>query len=81
MSKMLLAIEEDIAMQVSQHEMFDKAKRRKDILRKWKIMRKCATGQGEHSPYVYVTKLINLRQQDEDIAGYTKSFKDLVADI
>jgi hypothetical protein len=25
--------------------------------------------------------LINLRQQDEDIAGYTKSFKDLVADI
>jgi hypothetical protein len=28
-----------------------------------------------------VTKLINLRQQDEDIVGYTKSFKDLVADI
>jgi hypothetical protein len=44
-------------------------------------MRECATGQGKHSSYVYVTKLINLRQQDEDIAGYTKSFKDLVADI
>jgi hypothetical protein len=71
MSKLLLATEEDIAVQVSQHEMFDEAKRRKDILRIWKIMRECAIGQGEHSPYVYVTKLINLRQ-DEDIAGYTK---------
>jgi hypothetical protein len=45
-------------------------------------MRECATGQGENSPYVYVTKLIKMkRQQDEDIAGYTKSFKDLVAGI
>jgi hypothetical protein len=44
-------------------------------------MRECATGQGEQSLYVYVTKFENLRQQNKNIAGYTKSFKDLVADI
>jgi hypothetical protein len=54
-----LAMEEHIALKISQYKMFDEAKRRKDILKIWKIVRECATDQDEQSPYVYVAKLIS----------------------
>jgi hypothetical protein len=47
----------------------------------FQIIRECATGQGEHSPYVYITKLLNHKQQGEDLAAYNKEFKEVVADI
>jgi hypothetical protein len=80
-SKMLLAMEPRVELAVTQHPDYENIRVNKDVIGMFRIMRECSTGQGEHSPYAYVTKLLRHKQKGEDIAGFNKEFKEIVADI
>jgi hypothetical protein len=62
-------MEPKVELAVTQHLEYTAIRRDKDVIRMFQIMRECATGQGEHSPYVYITKLLNHKQQGKDLAG------------